>query len=376
MANATQSGGSGSSGISNYAAQLAKEAAARSAALLAKKEETERRNIVASVPVKQAASTAKIDQKKVVTPTVTNVAVKKAVVKTPTKTVTPKADKPVVPKVDPVNVDPIKVDEPIIPTVTELSIPETIVQQPQFDTTSYINSLAEARTAQAIADLGKARDNQLSNLSGEESGIKPMYYNQRNATSATNMMGRRTLAEELAARGETQSGVADQANINANMSLQGNLGALNQQEASDISDIARRRSGVQNAYESDVVSARNGLQAAAMQNLIDQFNLDRQFKLSEGSLTGTYNGAQTLAGQNQSFNQNMDTNKYIQAVKQQEIDNLYRQNTFDYQKSRDVASDAQWQQSMNLDLRRQSFNEAQTQIENALSSRRISQEDA
>lgn len=332
--------------------------------------------------------------------------------------------------------------------------------QQQSDIEARINALNQAKQTQAVADFGKARDTQLSNLTGEEAGIKPVYYDKRNQAAASNMMGRRSLAEELAARGEAKSGVADEANIRANMSLQGETGLLNRQEAADISDIARRRTGVQNAYESDVASARAGLESAAMQNLINQYNADRQFKLQEAGLTGTYSGNQTLdalnaarnfslneagltgtyggnqtlASQGQAFNQNMATQQFDQAksqqeidnvfrqtqtdienalnnrqisnqeaqqllenayrdktfaeqkrqfnvqseqsIKQQDLDNLYRQQTFDYQKSRDAVGDSQWQQSMNLNLRQESFQEAQQKIENALSQNRISQEDA
>lgn len=272
----------------------------------------------------------------------------------------------------------------------------------QLDIMALINSLNQAKQAQSMASLGKARDNQLSNLTGEEAGIKPMYYDKRNVTAATNIMGRRSLSEELAARGEAKSGVADQANINANMSLQGETGLLNRQESADISDIARRRTGVQNAYESDVASARAGFEAMAMQNQIDQYNADKQFKLQESGVTGSYNGKQTLdalnanrnfglneagltglynggktlAAQNQSFNQNMSTQQYNQTVKQQKLDNLYRNQTFDYQKSRDAVGDSQWQKAMNLNLREQSFSESQANISNALSQKRISQDDA
>ena len=272
----------------------------------------------------------------------------------------------------------------------------------QSDIKAQIEALNQAKQAQAITDLGKARDTQLSNLALEESGIKPMYDTKRNSAAATNMIGRRTLAEELAARGESKSGVADQANINANMSLQSDTGTLNAQEASNLSDIARQRTGVQNTYESDVVSAKAGLEAAAMQNLINQYNADKQYKLQEAGVTGTYNGNQTLdalnsaknfalneanvtgkyngnqtlEAQNQLFNQDITTKQYNNDVKQQKLDNLYRQQTFDYQKSRDTVSDSQWQQQMNLDLRQESLTEAQQKIENALSSKRISQDDA
>jgi hypothetical protein len=90
---------------------------------------------------------------------------------------------------------------------------------------------------------------------------------------------------------------------------------------------------------------------------------DRQ--LNEANATGKLNGQRTLAGQQ--FDQN---------AAQQKLDNQYRQQTFDYQKGRDTVADQKWQAGMNLDLRKQSFSEAQSQIENALRSRQISQADA
>lgn len=270
------------------------------------------------------------------------------------------------------------------------------------DITSQINALNQAKQAQAIADLGKARDNQLSNLSTQEASINPLYESKRNAAASTNMAGRRTLAEELAARGEANSGVADQAQLNANMSLQNDLGTLNAQQASDLSNIANQRTNVQNAYQSDLASTKAGLDAQTMQDLINQYNQNKQYQLQEAALTGTYNGAktldatnsdrnfalnqagvtgtyngkQTLDAQNQAYNQDLQTKQYNQQVQQQKLDNLYRQQTFNYQKARDAVTDSQWQQNMNLNLRQESFQEAQQKIENALSQKRISQDDA
>ena len=367
--------------------------------------------------VKKTTAAAKTTTPKTIVPTTTTT--KTTTPKTTvSKTITPKivipetkdlsVDKP---KKDDTKKDKLKkedtktiVGDPVLETV----IPETgdtltmMSDSPQIDIEARINALNQAKQDQAVADLGKSRDTQLSNLTGEESAIKPLYYDKRNTTAASNMMGRRSLAEELAARGETKSGVADQANITANMSLQGETGALNRQESADISDIARRRTGVNNAYESDVTSARANLEAVAMQNLIDQYNTDREFKLSESgvtgtyngnstldainanrnfglneaNVTGTYNGNETLASKGQTFDQNMTTKQFNEDVKQQKLDNLYRGDIFDYQKSRDAVGDSQWQKTMNLDLRKQTFDETQAQISNALASKRISQDDA
>ena len=64
------------------------------------------------------------------------------------------------------------------------------------------------------------------------------------------------------------------------------------------------------------------------------------------------------------------------AQRQQDIENLYRQKTFDYQVSRDTVADTQWQKAFNLDMRKQTFSEAQAKIENGLAQQRINQEGA
>jgi len=350
-------------------------------------------------PNTTAKSTVTVKPKTTTTVTVKpkTVTVKPKTVTVKPKTVTPTVTPPQAPQAEPFDYEAMMAE---IQRQNQAMIDAQMQQQGDIE--ARINALNQAKQDQAVANFGKARDTQLSNLTGEEAGIKPMYYDKRNATAATNMIGRRTLAEELAARGETKSGVADEANIRANMSLQGETGLLNRQESADITDIARRRTGVQNAYESDVASAKSGFESAAMQSLIEQYNTDRQFKLQEAGLTGnysgnqtlealnsarnfslnesgvtgSYNGNQTMAAQNQAFNQNTTTQQLNQAASQQKLDNLYRQQTFDYQKSRDSVGDNQWQKSMNLDLRQQSFSETQAQISNALSQKRISQDDA
>jgi len=185
------------------------------------------------------------------------------------------------------------------------------------------------------------------------------------------------------------------------------------EEQNRIDSINRQNSQTQLTAQLGLINQLSGLMQNQNQDLMantvridDTTNALKQQQIqnamNEAGLTGTYqgqatlpmlqfnygkqrdtiadtgilpNGQQTLYAQNQTFNQNMAASQQASAEKQLALDNLYRQQTFDYQKSRDIVSDSQWQKAMGLDLRRQSFNEAQQKIENALNRRQITQQE-
>jgi hypothetical protein len=147
--------------------------------------------------------------------------------------------------------------------------------QPTYDVMGNIKALQKAKEDTIISGLTNSRDRALSGLQREQSTIRPMYYDKRNQVASQNQMNRRTLAEELARRGEVGSGVQDEANIRANMSLQGETGALNRQEAADVSDIERRRSDVGTSFEFDVANAKAGLEAASLEQAIAEMQRQR-----------------------------------------------------------------------------------------------------
>lgn len=200
---------------------------------------------------------------------------------------------------------PTQLITPVQPIVPARAITPV---QPQYDIQSQIDELKQAQIASTTASLGKARDSSLSNLSAEKATIAPQYYAKRNATSTASQLGAKNFAEFMAQRGGTNSGVANQAEIASNVSLQGNLGSLNLQEQGANNDNARRVTDVGNAYNSDIASAQAGAYAQSLQNTISQMNQDRAFQqasdqfnknfgLSEAGVTGNYGGTRTMAGQ-------------------------------------------------------------------------------
>lgn len=156
--------------------------------------------------------------------------------------------------------------------------------------------LAEAQRQSRIAALGKAKESALSSLQSEEAALKPYYYDLRNRTAAQSDIAAKNFAEYMAAQG-IRGSAAGLPEIYRQSALQGQLGTLNRQEAADIADIARRRSGIEQAYQSDLAAAEAGIDAQTMQAYIDSMKSvydQRTRDLAAMGLTST--GQLTLAG--------------------------------------------------------------------------------
>lgn len=180
-------------------------------------------------------------------------------------------------------------------------------------------ALADAQRQSRIAALGKARDNSLANLdnslssvmttyAGEQAALKPQYYNARNQVAANADIQAKNFAEYQASRG-VKGAAAAQPEIYRNIATQGQIGALNQQQAAANEDIARRqteaqtqydtnKAGIQNAYESDVASANADVNADSLQAYMDAMKMVQAQKAADNAAMGlTSTGELTPTGQ-------------------------------------------------------------------------------
>jgi hypothetical protein len=133
-----------------------------------------------------------------------------------------------------------------------------------------LNNLRNAQKNAAVADLQATRDTSLSNLQAEEAKIKPTYAAQRSTANAQNRIAARNFQEYLANTGRANSGIGAQYEMSRQNSLQNGLNAINSAEAQSLADIARRRSDVQNAYNTGLASANANVEANYIKNLLDQ----------------------------------------------------------------------------------------------------------
>ena len=171
-------------------------------------------------------------------------------------------------------------------------------QSQDYSTAAQMEQLKQAQIKAAMAALDKQRNSSLSNLTAERATIEPEYQKQKMQAGVTARQTARSFDEYMAQRGGNRSGIAGQGTLMNNMAYQGQVGALNQGEASAISDNARRVTDVNNAYQSDVAAANAGAEASYLQNYINQMNADRTFNQNDLQANRSH-GLQALSAKQQ-----------------------------------------------------------------------------
>ena len=156
--------------------------------------------------------------------------------------------------------------------------------------------LAEAQRQSRIAALSKQKEQALSSLQAEEAALKPYYYDLRNRTAAQSDIAAKNFAEYMAAQG-IRGSAAGLPEIYRQSALQGQLGTLSRQEAADIADIARRRSGIESAYESDIAAALADIDAQTLHKYIHNMRIIQSQRIADLAAQGkTSTGELTLQG--------------------------------------------------------------------------------
>lgn len=139
-----------------------------------------------------------------------------------------------------------------------------------YDYESDLNRLKEQQKASAIADLQKERDTSLSNLNAEEATIKPTYYKKKDSTNVQNQIAAKNFHEYLANSGRSNSGIGAQYEMSRQNTLQRNLNDLNKEEAGALADVSRRKTDVNNAYNTGLTSANAQIEANYITNLLNE----------------------------------------------------------------------------------------------------------
>ena len=139
-----------------------------------------------------------------------------------------------------------------------------------FDYEADLNRLKEQQKQQAIAELEKQKNQSLSDLNAEEQTVKPTYYKKKDTANVQNQVSARNFHEYLVNSGRSNSGIGAQYEMSRKNTLQRNLNDINLEEAGVLSDIARRRTDVNNAYNTGLTGANAQIEADYIQNLLTQ----------------------------------------------------------------------------------------------------------
>ena len=206
-----------------------------------------------------------------------------------------------------------------------------------------LQNLKNAQKNAAMADLQKTRDTSLSNLAAEEAKIRPEYAAQRSTANANNRVAARNFQEYLANTGRANSGIGAQYEMSRQNNLQSGLNAINAAEAQSVADVARRRSDLENAYNTGLASANAQVEANYIQNLLNQrqqqwerefaqkqfdeqvrqYNQNRQDQLSRAFSSG--GGSGTSSGVSKTTSARKATSNATNNAAQNDFDTIDKQ---------------------------------------------------
>jgi hypothetical protein len=197
-----------------------------------------------------------------------------------------------------------------------------------IDYEAQIKAMKEAQIQSRINALNSQRTSALSGLDTAQSNLAPMYYDKRNQAAAASDRGALNFAQFMASRG-VQGNAGAMPEIYRNAALQGQIGALNQQELSENAAIEAQRRDINAAYESDVAAARAEAESQALQATIEQQRIDQANALEQAR----YNTQQATAADVTAYNRMQDTqSQYADTVNryasnyQAEIDKVTNDN--------------------------------------------------
>jgi len=174
---------------------------------------------------------------------------------------------------------------------------------PVVDNTKYINDLAEVQKQKQMADLKGVYDKNMATYATQKAEVQPLYYDKRSQESTASQLGAKNFAEYLANRGQTNAGIAGQAELNRNMTLQNNIGALNRDENKAYTDISSDVAQAKNDYNNGIMSANADVEAQKLQNFITQGNADRTFNYT----AGRDNKQDAVTAEQTTYNRSQDT---------------------------------------------------------------------
>ena len=150
---------------------------------------------------------------------------------------------------------------------------QTVQPTAQQPSQADLYAIQEKRRLQA---LEQQKRNALATLKQEKAQVNPAFQTGLSNIAGQSARQARNLAEYLAQRGQTQSGIAAQGEMQMQSDLLSQQGLLEQQRANALADIARRESGVRGAYDSGALDASMERQYNTLQGTLAEQERARQ----------------------------------------------------------------------------------------------------
>lgn len=240
--------------------------------------------------------------------------------------------------------------------------------QPPPDYKAQYDQLAQLQRQKAAVDLQAKYNSSLSGINAEQATIAPQYNQQRNLQDTQSKIAAKNFAEYYAARGQNNpsgmSGSNEQYKQSADIANLQALSGLYRQEQSANNDIARRKSDLNSALQTDLASASMGIDATALQNAIDIAQRERDRGIQIDQFNKNYNRGVLESDRNFNYQSGRDT-----------VSDQRYNNEWNYQVGRDNVADQRYTDETNykrqIDALELDFQRKQTEIDNAFRNRQL-----
>lgn len=183
------------------------------------------------------------------------------------------------------------------------------------DNNDSITQLADLQKKIKQQELEQARKKALSDLEAEELTTNNAYKNQINQASTNADIALKNYFENVANRGQTNSGSTSQGEIAHNLAKSQNISALQQAQASALADIARRKTLANQGYTDNLESINNQIDLQTLQSQIETESKAGTNALEQAQLMaklGDYSGLRQL-GYDTTFMELQQQNELQQA---------------------------------------------------------------
>ena len=134
----------------------------------------------------------------------------------------------------------------------------------------YFNKLQNEITRRTISQLKAGKEQALLGLGQAQAALTPQYESQRARAATTSMQQARNFGEYLAARGQSTSGLAAQAELSRGTGLTRQLGEIGQQEQAAQDQLNANKAKIQSDFQLAIANAKSDAEIAKLNQALAQ----------------------------------------------------------------------------------------------------------
>lgn len=197
----------------------------------------------------------------------------------------------------------------------------------------YINQVADLQKVAKQAEYENAYNKVMSQIEEARAKTKAEYQAQRNNADTSNQLQQKNYFENVANRGQTNSGSTSQGELALKIAGMNNQSALQSGQAQAMADLNRDANNAYSDYVNNVIQSNANIDIQRYQNLLEQYRIDQE-KASKEAKEAFQREVATIAQYDSDYSaeiqrrEALDPNDplipYLKIARQEKLDELER----------------------------------------------------